>query len=344
VPEHVLIAPKISVIIPVYNTAPYLRRCLDSVCGQTLRDLEIICIDDASSDTAAEILLDYAHNDARIRLITLDSNKGVSVARNTGIDAATGEYIGFVDSDDYIDLDFYEKLYQAAASEDCAKAALKKIDAETGAEIFSDGKTINDKIREHKAYFYAYFTTAIYKTACLRKYNIKFSENIAHYEDPFFTVNFVLNAKNIIVIDNVFYIYINRNDSATNKEICSKKINYYLYSMAYITSLLNNYCDDKIHYAIVYGYIIKHLHWLCVNNRVNNNNIMPIINAFVKIYDDCKYKEDCFLNFYIALRNAEKDKIIRYEKRKIEQKKEYNRIMITQLKKNIKSKSGQNAV
>jgi glycosyltransferase involved in cell wall biosynthesis len=314
------------------------------VCGQTLRDLEIICIDDASSDTSAEILQEYAKNDARIKLITLNSNKGVSIARNTGMDAATGEYIGFVDSDDYIDLDFYEKLYQAAASEDCAKAVLKKIDAETGAEIFSDGKTINDKIREHKAYFYAYFTTAIYKTACLRKYNVRFPENIAHYEDPFFTVNFVLNAKNIIVIDTVFYIYVNHNNSATNKEMCRKKINYYLDSISYIASLLNNYCDDKIHYAIVYGYIIKHLHWLCVNNRVNDNDIIHIINTFVNIYDICNYKEDCLLNFYTALRNAEKDKITRYEKRKIEQQKEKKRKILSHLKKNIKSKSSQNAV
>ena len=99
--------PKVSVIIPVHNTASFLRRCLDSVAGQTLQDIEIICVNDASPDEASAILHEYAMRDNRMRIIEFAENKGVSVARNTGMDAANGEYIGFVDGDDYIDLDFY---------------------------------------------------------------------------------------------------------------------------------------------------------------------------------------------------------------------------------------------
>ena len=93
--------PKVSVIIPVYNTEKYLKKCLDSVCNQTLSDIEIICIDDCSTDNSLNILKEYTLKDNRIKLIEFKENKGAAVARNTGIDEAKGEYIGFIDSDDY---------------------------------------------------------------------------------------------------------------------------------------------------------------------------------------------------------------------------------------------------
>ena len=102
---------KISVIIPVYNTEKYLRRCLDSVCNQTLSDIEIICINDCSTDNSLEILREYSAKDERVKVIDFKKNKGAAVARNIGIDEAQGECLGFVDSDDFVDLDFSEKLY-----------------------------------------------------------------------------------------------------------------------------------------------------------------------------------------------------------------------------------------
>ena len=110
--------PRVSVIIPVYNVAPYLPRCLDSVVGQTLRDIEIICIDDCSADGSAAILAEYAAHDSRIKVVPFEQNRGVSAARNAGLDVATGEWIGFVDGDDKIDLDFFEKLYAQASATD----------------------------------------------------------------------------------------------------------------------------------------------------------------------------------------------------------------------------------
>ena len=94
--------PKISVIIPVYNVDKYLDECLDSVENQTLKDLEIICVDDGSTDNSAEILKNHRDKDNRIKIIT-KQNGGVSDARNVGIDASTGEYIAFLDSDDVIE-------------------------------------------------------------------------------------------------------------------------------------------------------------------------------------------------------------------------------------------------
>ncbi len=113
-PENMVIpdrdTPCVSVIIPVYNVENYLRECLDSVLNQTLRQIEIICINDGSTDSSASILEEYRKRDARIRVIN-QNNKGLSEARNVGIQSASGEFIYMIDSDDYLELDALEKLY-----------------------------------------------------------------------------------------------------------------------------------------------------------------------------------------------------------------------------------------
>ena len=108
----------VSVLIPVYNTEAYLRKCLDSITNQTLQDLEIICVDDGSTDGSADILQEYRRRDSRIRIVT-KRNGGLPSARNAGLDAASGEYVGFVDSDDWIEPDMFRRLYETAKEKDC---------------------------------------------------------------------------------------------------------------------------------------------------------------------------------------------------------------------------------
>ena len=103
--------PLISVIVPIYGVEKYLEQCLDSILNQTYRQLEIILIDDGSPDRCGDICDRYASQDSRIKVIH-QTNQGLSAARNAGMDMATGEYISFIDSDDYIDLHFYEKMVQ----------------------------------------------------------------------------------------------------------------------------------------------------------------------------------------------------------------------------------------
>lgn len=105
-------APLISVIIPIYNVEPYLHRCVDSVLAQTYRNIEIILVDDGSPDNCPAICDEYAEKDSRVKVIHKE-NGGVSSARNAGLDIAKGDYIGFVDSDDWIEPDMYEVLYSA---------------------------------------------------------------------------------------------------------------------------------------------------------------------------------------------------------------------------------------
>lgn len=105
--------PKVSVILPVYNVEQYLRQCMDSIVGQTLQEIEIICVDDGSTDTSLDILKEYEQRDERVRVIC-QQNAGAGAARNNGLSVAKGEYLSFLDSDDFFELDMLEKTYQKA--------------------------------------------------------------------------------------------------------------------------------------------------------------------------------------------------------------------------------------
>ena len=105
---------KVSVIVPIYNVENYLKKCLDSIINQTLKDIEIICINDCSTDSSKDIVLEYIQKDKRIKLINHEENQGLGFARNTGFDNSSAEYISFIDSDDFISNDYIEHLYDTA--------------------------------------------------------------------------------------------------------------------------------------------------------------------------------------------------------------------------------------
>lgn len=107
----------VSVIVPVYNTAPYLRRCLDSLLGQTLANIEIVAVDDASTDGSAAILREYEDAHARITVVTHPVNLGLHLARMSGVAATRGSYVGYVDSDDYVSPTMFDTLYRRAMDE-----------------------------------------------------------------------------------------------------------------------------------------------------------------------------------------------------------------------------------
>ena len=104
---------KVSVILPVYNASDYLHQCMDSIVGQTLKDIEIICVDDGSTDNSLDILKEYEQKDKRVKVIQ-QKNAGAGAARNNGLSIATGEYLSFLDSDDFFEFDMLEKAYEKA--------------------------------------------------------------------------------------------------------------------------------------------------------------------------------------------------------------------------------------
>ena len=108
--------PIITVVIPVYNAGKYLTRCLDSLLSQSFQDFEVRCVDDASTDDSYEILMGYVAKDPRIKVTRLPENQGVGHARNVGMDLSEGEFIYFLDSDDWLDFDYLESMYRHALS------------------------------------------------------------------------------------------------------------------------------------------------------------------------------------------------------------------------------------
>ena len=123
-------SPLISVIVPVYNTAPWLRRCLDSICSQSYKNLEILCVNDGSPDNAAEILAEYVAKDSRLKIFTQE-NAGLSAARNTGLEHASGEWVTGVDSDDYLYPGIYEQAIKHCHEDvDMVFFGVQKVDDE----------------------------------------------------------------------------------------------------------------------------------------------------------------------------------------------------------------------
>lgn len=203
---------KISVIVPIYNVEDFLGRCLDSITNQSFKDIEIICINDGSVDNSVSILEDYAKKDNRIKILN-QKNSGVSAARNNGLREAKGEYISFVDSDDWIDLDFYEKLYNSAKKYDAdiAVCGIKRLRSykwkyhlKIDKEEFTFDKDKKFQLCDVPEKCYVW--NKIYKLSELKKHNIKFEEGV-YFEDRCFTAQVLLNLKSLVIVPDVYYNY-----------------------------------------------------------------------------------------------------------------------------------------
>ena len=213
---------KLSIIVPVYNVEKYLPKCLESLIKQTLKDIEIICVNDGSMDNSLAILKEFASKDSRIKIID-NQHQGVAKTRNTGIEQSTGEYIGFVDSDDYIDIDFFEKLYNSAtkSNSDIAIASIlkhKKFFNIYNAKYTKEETaiTIQDKIKlcEDKKHFFFYAWNKIYHSGFIKENNIKFSEGQI-YEDVMFAIKALYYSNKIISVYGTKYHYIEHKNSLT---------------------------------------------------------------------------------------------------------------------------------
>lgn len=314
--------PKVSVIIPIYNTEKYLRKCLDSVCNQTLSDIEIICVNDCSTDNSLEILGEYASKDKRIKLINFEENKGAATARNTAIERAQGEYIGFVDSDDFIDLDFYEKLYNRAKESDVevVKGKLYLIDLKTNKIYLEDWIDINDNVRKNKANFYFTFTTAIYKRNFINEHNVRFLDGLIHFEDPYFTIKINLYTKNVEIIDSAKYYYVNNPESSSRKNISLEHAQSIVKGADIVVDLLNNAQIDMNHYKIVFNFVINQLLDWC--NKLDCKDELNIIssNGLYNILAKCKYKKDCLEFYFLNKKQTQKHRMLKILRNKLKEK------------------------
>ena len=225
---------KVSIILPVYNVEKYVNECLDSIVNQTFNDMEIICINDGSTDNSLAILNSYASRDERIKIISQE-NAGLGAARNVGIRLAEGEYIFFIDSDDFIYLDAIEELYENAVLND-SDVVLFRFTREYGIDrvknnlgynfdnIFKisgddyNGFTFNRKdLKPYVLNSYLAVWMKFYKREFLNRYDdFYFQEGIA-YEDGLFHVKVFLRAERMSHIPKVYYYYrINPNSIMNN--------------------------------------------------------------------------------------------------------------------------------
>ena len=198
---------KISVVVAVYNVAPYLEKCLDSLIHQTLKNIEIIVINDASEDCSYEIMKRFAQKDKRIRIFNNKQNKKVAFVRNLGIDKSHGEYISFIDGDDFLDIDFYEKLYNLAQkkSADIAKGITQTIEYDGSTQLASD----NNKIRKNgKFYFFGHLLTGIYRKDLIQKHRIRFKIDFFCFQ-----TQVVYWANKVVCDDTALYHYVRHKNS-----------------------------------------------------------------------------------------------------------------------------------
>ena len=231
--------PKVSIIIPIYNVAEHLCRSLDSVCNQTLSDIEIILIDDCSTDNSLEIMEQYAQKDNRIKIIKLKNNSGAAIARNKGLDIATGEYLGFIDPDDEIDLNYYEVLYNTAKNENADVVKCKRKNIRLDGEVTYSH--LNEKIKNRGKYFFSYeWTTAIYNTKFIHTNNIRFPEECIKAQDIVFLSRVVHKLKKLVINETVKYIYYKRDNSLNSAKIPLKSILSALIAQKLILEDINN--------------------------------------------------------------------------------------------------------
>ncbi|MBR0197516.1 MAG: glycosyltransferase [Kiritimatiellae bacterium] len=222
---------KVSVIVPVFNTSKYLARCLDSILSQTQKDFELIAINDGSSDNSAEILSQYASRDSRIIIVT-QRNKGLSAARNSGLKIARGEWIMFVDSDDFIPCDAIEKFLLAADESKESVVISKEYLLDDAPAARSEkvqwkrcAPALKELIKLRKAQSSAW--NKFYSAALLK--NRRFIEGI-YFEDWPFNLELFGNIESFALLDEEMYVYCRNRDSSSilRSAFTLKKVSSYL--------------------------------------------------------------------------------------------------------------------
>ena len=309
--------PLISIIVPVYKTEQYLPQCIESILAQTYKNLEIILIDDGSPDNCGAICDKYAAQDKRIVVIHKD-NGGVSSARNAGLKIAKGEYIGFVDSDDYIAPDMYEYLYGLirCTNADVAVCSLYKGNNQIVERLINDNVI---QVPSNEVFNLPYFPSLWNKLLIRKKTkNIWFVEKATYCEDGYFLFNVLQNTKNAIVSNKPKYYYRTNDCSATR----SFKITHlYVFEMCkqFISFAKQNHLIPFYMYAYNLRLICMSawMGWLALEENPDRESVQ-ILQSHCRqnlwrllTHKEIKFTKKCFLivaciNFNVASKLAKK--------------------------------------
>jgi len=293
---------KISIIIPVYNVKDYIRKCLDSVVNQTYKNIEILLINDGSTDNSGKICDEYALKDSRVKVFH-KNNGGVSSAKNTGLKHITGKYIGFVDSDDWIEPNMYEVLYKAIKDKNVSVSVInysKDTDAESipminKERIQSSVLTPENMIvyafkRDYYMGFCAYLWNKLFSSEIIINNGLLFDEHINYGEDVLFYTNAVMS-KNCLGVytEEPLYHYYQRDSSiAKNESVKVKTDILTAYKKAEKLMNDNGYSDISYWARGFYCYHASVVAEIALKNRdeetlyVTRNEIKNHLNDYVE--------------------------------------------------------------
>ncbi|MBQ9417271.1 MAG: glycosyltransferase [Bacteroidales bacterium] len=276
--------PRFSIIVPVYNVEPWLTQCLDSLLGQTYTDFEAICVDDGSTDGSGVLADSYATRDPHIKAIHRP-NGGLSAARNTGLDHACGEYILFLDSDDYLQPDTLQVLNSHLGGEDLLCFSGRRFDDATGAYHPSDPLTPATYATGMDYYHacallprdFAFVCVVLrcYRRAFLENHHLRFREGILH-EDNLFTPQVCYHAQRVKVIPDALYNYRLRPGSITSaRSLRSRQ------STLLIANELSAFFTSKpsIDRSIVYRLLTQHYQMAFSGaTRAERRTLRPLVD------------------------------------------------------------------
>lgn len=316
---------KVSIIIPVYNAKHYIEKCLLSILNQSLREIEIIVVNDGSTGESLNILKKISQKDKRVIVLTQE-NKGASAARNLGLRNANGEYIGFVDIDDYIEEHMYFKMYNKAIEKnyDIVTCSFKE-EGQNYINNFTDALFGNDelvganikklyleKIIEDKFLGYLPLWNKIFKNELIKEKEILLDESMVLGEDRVFCCEAFLNSKKVANVNDFLYHYVKTNSNSLTKKYDTKQIKYYLKDRSSMLEFVKANVEEEnlMKYKVIYDQRIfyKLLHYALIQTRTNDNLITKYKNIKyifslqeTKDTYDTKMHESNFIKILIKL-------------------------------------------
>lgn len=292
--------PTISVIVPVYNTAPWLRRCLDSICSQGYHHLEILCVDDGSTDNSAEILAEYARSDSRIKVFT-QKNAGLSAARNTGLENATGEWVTGVDSDDWLYPGLYEQAVKSISeSVDIVFFGVQNVDVMGEPLPHSHYFDLPDAgeypmASDDAENLNVCFWSKLWRRSLLEENCLRFPVGLVHEDEAMFCMA-APYARNIAICPTVGYAYTQRENSIMHEAGLDvlKRATRYIPIIEYV---LAEYEKRDLIYSSARKYLRKRLKFVCeiLYRLKQHSRTSPVLEHVLSIVLQCDMLEDDYV-------------------------------------------------
>ena len=276
---------KVSVIVPIYNVEKYLRRCVDSLVRQVHKNIEILLIDDCSTDESSIIAREYAAKYPQLcHYIQRDENGGLSAARNTGIEASTGKWLAFVDSDDWVTEDYVSAMYETAVKDQtdivCCNSYYMAYDRDKIKEIHSVSDITTQSSHKAKVARLRFFAwSKLIKKELFVKNNIKFPEDIWRCEDISTIVPLYTMTKKISIINRPIYFYFQRINSLSNQNQRNVDISFYPMTVMRMMKLAEEGYELELEFRaiseLLYGMVM-----LMVRSGRSNKEISQHIDGF----------------------------------------------------------------